>query len=200
MTSFELVYFPITARAQTIRTILSLADASWKNRVPQWPQEKESMPFGRLPQLNETHADGSKFSLVESTAIERYLSRKFGLLPSDNQTAAILESYALQICDSYEAFIYHATKARTAESNAAMEEQLRFLFKQHEKILAANPSGHYHGNSITYPDVVLYTLYNQAKVSNNASLFNESECPNIMKLVTSMDSNEKIAAGIATVA
>ncbi|OMJ09030.1 putative glutathione S-transferase 6 [Smittium culicis] len=107
MFSFELVYFPITARAQTIRTILPLADANWKNRVPQWPQEKEYMPF----------------------AIERYLSRKFGFLPSHNQTAALLESYVFQISDSNEAFIYHATKARTVESNAVKEEQLRFLFK-----------------------------------------------------------------------
>ncbi|OMJ10131.1 hypothetical protein AYI70_g10516 [Smittium culicis] len=141
-----------------------------------------------------------KLCLVESTEIERYLSRKFGFLPSDNQTAAILEYYALKISDSYEAFTYHATKARTAESNAAMEDQLRFLFEKHENILAANPSGHCYGNTISYPDVVLYTLYNQAKLSNNTSLFNQSECRQIMKLVASLDSNEKIAAGIATVA
>ncbi|OMJ10274.1 putative glutathione S-transferase 6 [Smittium culicis] len=198
--SFELVYFPITARAQTTRTMLSLADANWKNRVPQWPQEKDSMPFGRLPQLNETRPDGSKFSLVESAAIERYLAREYGFLPSDVQIAAQLEAYVLQIADSYDAFIHHAVKTRTAESHAAMVEQFKFLFSRHEPILASNPSGHYYGNSITYPDVVLYTLYNQAKDANSAELFNNDECPNIMKLVTSMDSNPKIAAAIAAVA
>ncbi|OMJ20109.1 putative glutathione S-transferase 6 [Smittium culicis] len=198
--SFELVYFPITARAQTTRTMLSLADANWKNRVPQWPQEKESMPFGRLPQLNESRPDGSKFSLVESAAIERYLAREYGFLPSDIQTAAKLEAYVLQISDSYDAFIHHAVKTRTAESHDAMVEQFKFLFSRHEPILASNPSGHYHGDSISYPDIVLYTLYNQAKDANSADLFNNNECPNIMKLVTRMDANSKIAAAIAAVA
>ncbi|OMJ13139.1 putative glutathione S-transferase 6 [Smittium culicis] len=199
MSSFEVVYFAVSARAQSIRSMLSLAEVNWKNRVPQWPEEKESMPFGRLPQLNETTPEGSKFSLVESGAIERYLARKYGFLPSDNQISSKLESYALQIKDSQKAYLHHVVKSKTEESKAAMEEQFRFLFKCHEPILAASPSGHYHGNSITYPDIVLYTLYSQATKRNCGRLFNELECPHIMKLVTSMDSNKKIAYAIATV-
>ncbi|OMJ10138.1 putative glutathione S-transferase 7, partial [Smittium culicis] len=83
MSSFEILYFPITGRVQTARTILSLANANWKNVVPDWPAIKESLPFGRLPLLTETAPDGSKYELVESTAIDRYLARKFGYLPSD---------------------------------------------------------------------------------------------------------------------
>ncbi|OMJ12383.1 putative glutathione S-transferase 6 [Smittium culicis] len=199
MSSFEILYFPITGRVQTARTILSLANANWKNVVPDWPAIKESLPFGRLPLLTETAPDGSKYELVESTAIDRYLARKFGYLPSDNKIASKLESYALQIADSYDKLIDHAYGANSDESKAAFEKELEFLLKHHEPILAANPSGHYHGESTTYPDIVLYTLYNQSKVSGNADLFKESEFPHILKLVTSMDSNTRIAQAIATI-
>ncbi|OMJ07620.1 hypothetical protein AYI70_g12063, partial [Smittium culicis] len=107
--------------------------------------------------------------------------------------------YALQIADSYDKLIDHAYGANSDESKAAFEKELEFLLKHHEPILAANPSGHYHGESTTYPDIVLYTLYNQSKVSGNADLFKESEFPHILKLVTSMDSNTRIAQAIATI-
>ncbi|OMJ20038.1 Glutathione S-transferase P [Smittium culicis] len=199
MSSFEIVYFPITGRVQTARTILSLENANWKNVVPDWPAIKESLPFKRLPLLRETAPDGSKYELVESKAIDRYLARKFGYIPSDEMIASTLESYASQIEDSHELFIAHAFGANTEESKAEFEKELNYLLKHHEPILAANPSGHYHGESITYPDIFLYTLYNQSKVSGNGDLFKESEFPHILKLVTSMDSDPRIARAIATI-
>ncbi|OMJ23621.1 putative glutathione S-transferase 6 [Smittium culicis] len=199
MSSFELVYFPITARALSSRIILTLAGANWKNRIPQWPAEKASMPFERLPVLNETSSDGYKFTLVESTAIERYLARKFGFLPSDNQVNATLEQYALQISDSFESFITYNYQNKSKESKADMEKNLVFLLKHHEPILAANPSGHYYGENISYPDIVLYSLYQQVKANNVTDIFNESDFPHIMKLISIMESNDKVSTAVSIV-
>ncbi|PVU94765.1 hypothetical protein BB561_002274 [Smittium simulii] len=182
MSSYKVVYFPITARAQIIREILNLAGAKWENSVPNWPADKDAQPFNRLPVLIEAKPDGTEFVLTESRPIERYLAAQHGFLSADNYERARQEQLADQIADSYEAFIVHNYRQKTDESKAELEKALRFLFSKHESILAANPSGFYHGESISYPDLVLYSLYSQILANNSTDIFNATEAPHMYKL------------------
>ncbi|OMJ22703.1 Glutathione S-transferase 4 [Smittium culicis] len=101
---FDLLYFPIPGRALTSQLLLSVAGADWKNSVPEWPKDKEAMPYGRLPVLIETEEDGSKFVLSESRAIEEYIAATFGLLPQGIKNLAVSSQYVNQIFDVIEAF------------------------------------------------------------------------------------------------
>ncbi|OMJ13515.1 putative glutathione S-transferase 6, partial [Smittium culicis] len=100
---FDLLYFPIPARALTSQLMLSLAGADWKNSAPEWPKEKNNMPYGRLPVLIETEKDGSEFVLAESRAIEEYLATRFGFLPTGIKNLAVSSQYVNQMFDVIEA-------------------------------------------------------------------------------------------------
>ncbi|PVU94766.1 hypothetical protein BB561_002275 [Smittium simulii] len=183
MSSYKVVYFPVPGRAQIIREILNLAGAKWENSVPNWPADKDAQPFNRLPVLIEAKPDGTEFVLTESSVISRYLASKYGVLSSDSYERARQEQLADQIADSYEAYVIHNYKLKNDESKAELEKTLRFLFSKHESILAANPSGFYHGESISYPDLVLYSLYSQILANNSTDIFNATEAPHMFKLV-----------------
>ncbi|OMJ16264.1 putative glutathione S-transferase 6 [Smittium culicis] len=104
MSKFELIYFPIHARGLSTRIMLQLGKADWVNTYPDWPMEKLNTPYGRLPVLVETKEDGSKFTLVESRAIEVYLANKFGLLPKDDSEKAKCLEYVSQTFDLIEGY------------------------------------------------------------------------------------------------
>ena len=81
MAETVLYYFPIKARAESIKLALGLAHIPYTFKAVQnWPVEKEeglkngTLPFGQVPML---HIDG--MDIVQSMAILRYLSRKYVL-------------------------------------------------------------------------------------------------------------------------
>ncbi|KAJ1956631.1 hypothetical protein GGI12_005259, partial [Dipsacomyces acuminosporus] len=82
--SYTLRYFNTAGISETIRLLLTAANASWTEEHPEWPQAKDQQPFGRLPVLVETSAEGKvDMVLSESKVIERYLARTYGFLPTD---------------------------------------------------------------------------------------------------------------------
>jgi glutathione S-transferase len=73
----KLYYFDIRNLGEMIRMILEYAQVPYEDiRIAQedWPEFKERMGFKHLPVLEE---DGKY--LTESTAIARYLGRKYGM-------------------------------------------------------------------------------------------------------------------------
>ncbi|KAG0047031.1 hypothetical protein BGZ83_007844, partial [Gryganskiella cystojenkinii] len=77
---FDLYYFGIHGLAGPARTILALSGADFKATTPAegtWPtQYKPLTPFGCMPVLRETSADGKHtLNVAETDAIERYLAR-----------------------------------------------------------------------------------------------------------------------------
>ncbi|KAJ2386045.1 hypothetical protein GGI23_006582, partial [Coemansia sp. RSA 2559] len=79
MPSYTLRYFPVSARAETAKVLLTLSGADWKLEAPAWPQDKDAQPVGKLPVLIESSDSGDKpFVLGESLAIEQYLATKGG--------------------------------------------------------------------------------------------------------------------------
>ncbi|KAJ1841569.1 hypothetical protein LPJ73_006076 [Coemansia sp. RSA 2703] len=163
MSSFVLHYFPINARAEPIKAILSYAGANWKLESPEWPQGKSSQPVGKLPVLVETAADGSQFTLSESLAIEEYLAKTFSLNVSDNlQNAARQTELRSQIKDVWDMCIQY--KFGTEESRKGTMEKYAALSKAvvayHEEQLKLNgANGHYFGSETKYLDLAVFATY-----------------------------------------
>ncbi|PVU97339.1 hypothetical protein BB559_002072 [Furculomyces boomerangus] len=192
MSSYKVAYFPLSARAQVTRCILSLSGANWSDRVPNWPAEKSEMPFTQLPLLEETRPDGSEFKLAESSSIERYLSNKFGLLPSNEYERATCDMLAMQMKDVFDSYLAYAFGGKSQEALDNLTKKVNLLISKHEPILAASKSGHYFGDSITYPDLYLYTIYAQFCERGVPNLINSENAPHMIKLVKMIHSNPKI--------
>uniref|UniRef100_A0A8R1EEE7 GST N-terminal domain-containing protein n=2 Tax=Caenorhabditis japonica TaxID=281687 RepID=A0A8R1EEE7_CAEJA len=84
MPHYELYYFDVRALAEPIRIIFALFDVPHEDhRVTneQWDELKNDTPYGQLPVLK---VDG--FEIGQSSAIGRYLARKFA--PSESSTSS----------------------------------------------------------------------------------------------------------------
>ncbi|PVU94292.1 hypothetical protein BB561_002642 [Smittium simulii] len=160
MPSYEIYYFPMPGRAFPTRCMLTLANVSYKNIIPNWPSDKPKMPYGRLPVLKEISEDGSEFTLSESIVIDRYIAQKYGFLPKDEKKRATVEQYIAQICDPIEAYADFAYIIKTEDSKKKLIEVLTYFIEKHELILSQNPAGYYYGDSITLPDIYLYSIFN----------------------------------------
>ncbi|OMJ10398.1 Glutathione S-transferase 4 [Smittium culicis] len=224
---FDLLYFPFPGRALTSRLLLSVAGADWKNSVPEWPKDKESMPYGRLPVLIETEQDGSEFVLSESRAIEEYLAATFGLLPQGVKNLAVSSQYVNQIFDVIEAYAniagFKITTSmalgadidgltKTPEEcndrdqfyiaqnivnlKKALSDTIKYFLQKHEQILAKSKSGYYFGESATYADLSLYSVYFSLKSENLAAEFDTPNYPHVTKLIQLVAANPAVAAVI----
>ncbi|OMJ18620.1 Glutathione S-transferase 4 [Smittium culicis] len=224
---FDLLYFPIPGRALTSQLLLSAAGADWKNSVPEWPKDKEAMPYGRLPVLIETEEDGSKFVLSESRAIEEYIAATFGLLPQGIKNLAVSNQYVNQIFDIVEAyanvagFKYETSLVLGADIDGLtktpdeckdrdqfyiaqnivklskfLADSSKYFLQKHEQILAKSKSGYYFGDSITYADLTLYSIYFSLKSENLAAEFDSPNYPHVNKLIQLVASNPAVAAVI----
>ncbi|KAJ3048860.1 hypothetical protein HK097_010137 [Rhizophlyctis rosea] len=164
MSRYELVYFPMRGKAETSRLLLVAGGANWSNKTAQWPEEKDSMPFGQMPLLIEYNESGEEvIRLAQSHAIERYLARKFGLAGSNEIEIAILDSIIESIRDLHDAFIYYARKAPEVEKAAHRETYLNTTLPNGLKYLARflekNGNNRYYvGNKLSYAELYLYVL------------------------------------------
>jgi glutathione S-transferase len=78
---YELVYFPIAGRAESIRLLFAIAGVEFKDtRIPfeQWAEHKANAPLGQMPFLIETTSEGST-RYPQSQSILRRLARRWGL-------------------------------------------------------------------------------------------------------------------------
>ncbi|CAO3678102.1 unnamed protein product [Umbelopsis ramanniana] len=175
--NFEIFYFELHGLALTTKSLLSLGGFEWKNRYPlNWKEEeKPTTPLGKLPVLTETRADGSKFVLAESNAINRYLARKAGLLGTSEDETALIDQF-------YESW-YLATYQETVVNP---------LLAKHEEALAKNGTGYYVGNKLSLAD-----LHATAITTGLGSLVNvEGVYPNLWKLVQNVRSVDAVKAEV----
>ncbi|KAF9110920.1 hypothetical protein BGW39_004528, partial [Mortierella sp. 14UC] len=82
--SFEVRYYHLHGLGGMSRTLIVIGTGGHSRltnvHASDWPEYKTTTPFGVMPLLTETSADGkTKIQIAESDAIERYLARKFGL-------------------------------------------------------------------------------------------------------------------------
>ncbi|KAI9189690.1 hypothetical protein H9P43_001123 [Blastocladiella emersonii ATCC 22665] len=163
MTSYEVMYFPATGRAEIIRLVLEAAGATYTNKYPKdWPAEKASLPFGQLPAL-VIKADGKEETVAQTSAIVRYLAKKHGLVPESEHELFIADSLAESVRDVMEAMItvvWRTPEDKKEQAKADLKEKTIPAFvKAHEKFLAANGNnGYYFGSKLTYIELAVFNL------------------------------------------
>ncbi|KAF8927066.1 hypothetical protein BGZ47_002343 [Haplosporangium gracile] len=161
--TFVVKYLTGNGRVGIIRPMLHLKGAQYTNEIVTFENvaaNRTDYPFGHIPMLIETKPDGTKFELGESLAIEQYLAEKFDLLGSTPEEKAIQKSIALNI---YFEIYNHCFAGKIPIQEAVADPNSEFLSKAlpqfltcHERWLSKNGNnGHYFGDELTYPDLVL---------------------------------------------
>ncbi|OAQ61191.1 hypothetical protein VFPPC_13222 [Pochonia chlamydosporia 170] len=210
MSTYELRYFSLRARAETIRLLLLASGSKFTEVTPDWPADKTQQPLCQLPVLIETLEDGEKFTLSDSIAIEKYLAAKAGLLVQTGLRATARENQLRgQIEDLFALQVRYARGAEGGKEAAV--ERYKVLadafVKYHEALLAENGNnGHYFGTSTTYMDLALFTwvMFLRAKsnagmlIPGSADFFSAAKAPGIDKVYTVVRGDGIAAAYVAT--
>ncbi|KAG0289523.1 hypothetical protein BGZ96_006953 [Linnemannia gamsii] len=161
--TFALHYMKAMGRAVTIRVMLHLKGVNYTNKVitaEEVAADRAALPFGQVPVLIETKADGTTLELGESLSIEHYLAEKFGWLGSTPEEAATLKSISLNIffslynnCFVAKVPIHEAIADPTSLFNT---KALPLFIATHERWLWKNGNnGHFFGDKLTYPDLTM---------------------------------------------
>ncbi|KAF9903903.1 hypothetical protein EC991_003194 [Linnemannia zychae] len=161
--TFVLHYMKAMGRAVTIRVMLHLKGVKYTNKVitaDEVAADRAALPFGQVPVLIETKADGTTLELGESLAIEHYLAEKFGWLGATAEEAALLKSISLNI---YFSLYNNCFVAKVPINEAIADPQSAFNTKAlplfiatHERWLLKNGNnGHFFGDKLTYPDLTM---------------------------------------------
>ncbi|KAJ1984270.1 hypothetical protein H4R33_004438 [Dimargaris cristalligena] len=171
MSKFEVFYAKIAGMAETSRCMLDYADAQWESTyVEDWAALATTTPYGRVPVLRETTADGQRIEFSETRAIERYLARRFGLYSDNLVEAALMDAVASQFDDAMRPLTtapYVPEADRPALIDQFRKEATR-LFTRHTGQLVANgDNGHYVGSRTTWVDIIAYVSIQRMKQSRD---------------------------------
>lgn len=202
--TYTLRYFPLIGLAEISRLLLTASKVQWEEEHPEWPQEKEAQPFGRLPVLIEKHADGSPdFVISESPTIERYLAHTYGFLPADWKQAARQEQYRDQMYDAFAAYVaqIHAKPEKKQELRDHYVGLLERMVRVHSKAICENGNnGHYFGDKLTYIDLVAYGFIKMFSIGHldkyeegTRALFKSKISPEFIKLVEVVEADPLLA-------
>ncbi|KAJ1940441.1 hypothetical protein FBU59_003810 [Linderina macrospora] len=207
-TTYTLRYFPSIGISETIRTLLNLVGAQWTEEHPEWPASKDQQPFGRLPVLVETTANGETFELSESPAIERYILRTFGLSPTNAKEAARQEQLREQVTDIQQAMMYYHF-ADEGEYKEKLRQRVVDLVatavRVFPKMLKENgDNGHFFGDKTTYADIAFYNLISLVRIKGEekgeeaASSVAAFNVPEFEKLLAAVEAEPALQSHFAT--
>lgn len=200
--TFNVTYFGIHGLGGVTRTLLAISGQKFTTTNPEdWATEKPKAPFGQMPLLTETSADGkTTIQIAESDAIERYLSKKFGLLGSDAFEEILVNTFVsnIQALQSMILIKYMTVKdpeIKAASKEALITNNIAPWVKNHEQHLAANGSnGHYVGNKVTLADVKATFLISLIQCVTGEELVSKSKTPAIWAVREELDKIENVAA------
>ncbi|KAG2184559.1 hypothetical protein INT43_000468 [Umbelopsis isabellina] len=198
--SFELFYFELHGFGLPARILLSLSGFDWTNRFPtNWAgEEKAKTPFGKIPLLTETRADGSKFVLAESSAICRYIARKANFYSDNEEEAALIDQFASNLTD----IVVKGFRARSLKTSDPEQYKVEYekyrdnefkpAFDKHEQHLAKSASGYYVGDRLTLADV--FAVFAIALINQNNVEISEETYPHMNKLYQKIAALEPVKA------
>jgi len=200
--TFDVKYFNLHGLAGVTRTLLAISGNKFTSTNPEdWASVKPDTPFGYLPLLTETSADGkTTLQIAESEAIERYLARKFGLLGSDAFEEVLVNTFVANNRALQSAILTKYLTVKDPELKAAGKEPLITSniapwIKHHEQHLTANGSnGHYVGNKVTLADVSTVFLIGLIQGVTGEELVSKSKTPAIWEVREQLDKIEGVAA------
>ncbi|KAF9904513.1 hypothetical protein EC991_002621 [Linnemannia zychae] len=203
--TFQIKYFRIHGLGAISRTIIVIGTGGHSQLTntfeDDWSEYKPTTPFGLLPLLTETSADGkTKLQIAESDSIERYLARKFGLFGNDAFEEVLVNTFAShtvslisQIFSKYS--VSEDPQVRAAAKGPLVSDHIAPWIKYHEKHLQANgANGHYVGNKVTLADIKTDYVITMIQGVTGEELISESKTPAIWKVRQEMDKIKSVAA------
>uniref|UniRef100_A0A6U4DPQ7 Glutathione S-transferase n=1 Tax=Phaeomonas parva TaxID=124430 RepID=A0A6U4DPQ7_9STRA len=177
MASYKLTYFDINGRAEYIRLAFVAGGIEFDNELinrDMWQAMKPTTPFGQLPLLTYTKAEGEEpVKIAQSNAILRFVGKAIGLYPEDPVAAMHVDSamdYMEDIMAPMQATIFppryampawDGEDARMAARARLANDILPSKFAAAEALMAANGSGWVVGDAMTIADLKWYTHLNR---------------------------------------
>ncbi|KAJ2453066.1 hypothetical protein EV183_002495 [Coemansia sp. RSA 2336] len=198
--TYTLRYFPAIGLAESTRLLLTAAKVEWTEEHPEWPQAKPEQPHGRLPVLIEKSSDGSPdFVVCESGNIERYIARKYNLMPADLQQAARqeqLRDLGADVGVSLAVFAYSEVEETKVKAYEKFETLMKTVIEVQTKQLKENGNnGHLFGDSLSYADITAYGMYKNLIIgfarfkSDIADCIRPMLTPELLKLISTVEAH-----------
>ncbi|CAL2040712.1 unnamed protein product [Caenorhabditis brenneri] len=168
MVHYKLTYFDVRGLGEVSRQLFHLADIPFEDvRIPRndntaWSEFKKHTPFGQMPVLTikDTEND-TEIEIPQSSAIGRYLAKKFGYAGKTNEEAAWVDA----VIDQFKDFLISQKRLTMAMRNKKSPEQIeeliesevnpakRVYFKILNELLEKSQSGYLIGDSLTWADL-----------------------------------------------
>jgi len=198
MPKYQLTYFNSAGRAELARWIFAASGQEFEDirlTKEEWPAKKASTPFGQLPVLT---VDG-EFHLGQSSAIARFLGKRFGFMGKDDLEEAKVNMVMDCTEDVVQVMIkmmFETDEARKLELKQKWDETQRDeLLTKFESLLGKSKSGFFVGDSITVADMAFVNA-----LSHIASqIQNWDKYPNIARVRKLVEEeNQGIANWIKT--
>ncbi|KAG0258822.1 Glutathione S-transferase S1 [Linnemannia exigua] len=204
--TFEIRYFHLHGQGGMSRTLIVIGTGGHSRLTNvhegDWAEYKPTTPFGVMPLLTETSADGkTKLQIAESDSIERYLARKFGLFGSGSAFEEVLvntfanntQALIVEIINKFA--LVEDAEVKAANKRPLITDHIARWIKHHEEHLQAKgANGHYVGNKVTLADVKTDYVISMIQGVSGEELVSEEKTPAIWKVRQEMDKIEGVAA------
>ncbi|KAG0269595.1 hypothetical protein BGZ95_002010 [Linnemannia exigua] len=204
--TFEVRYFHVHGQGGMSRTLIAIGTGGHSRLTNvhegDWPEHKPTTPFGVMPLLTETSADGkTKLQIAESDSIERYLARKFGLFGNGSAFEEVLvntfanntQALIMEIFNKFA--LVEDAEVKAANKGSLITDHIARWIKHHEEHLQANgANGHYVGNKVTLADVKTEYVISMILGVSGDELVSAEKTPAIWRIREEMDKVEGVAA------
>ncbi|KAF7287673.1 glutathione S-transferase S1-like [Rhynchophorus ferrugineus] len=192
MSSYKLIYFDLTGRAEPIRYIFAYCNQPYEDvRVSreQWHEIKKDTPFGQIPILE---IDGKP--VAQSNAIARYLARQFKLTGKDEWEALQCDVLIDTISDfqqgSRKLFLESDPEKKEALKKKIYEEEYPFYLSRFNSIVDKN-GGFAVGSQTTWADFVFATTLSSIEKRNAGVLKPYPALTNLIERVHNLPAIKK---------
>ncbi|CAG4942568.1 unnamed protein product [Parnassius apollo] len=192
MPKVTFTYFNVKGLGEGIRMLLAYGDQEFEDkRIPkdEWPAVKPKTPFGQVPVLE---IDGKQYA--QSTAICRYLGRKYGLAGADIEEDFLIDQNNDFFTDirlkAVAAHYEEDEKVKAKKQEDLIKNQYPILLDKLNKIIEEN-NGHIAAGKLTWADFVFAGMYDTLKVFMQIPDLDE-KYPNFKKLRDTVTSLPKV--------
>ena len=167
---YKLVYFNVMGRAEAARLLFAYKGVKYEDyrfTDGQFATVKNTLAFGQVPVLV---VDGKPLS--QSQAINRYLGRSFGMAGINDWESAQCDMYVDGVNDALNGLVpwfrEQDPEKKKQLLHDVVESTLKPCIARYEGFLAANGTGHFVGNTLTWADVVIFGAFSMWQAMNPA--------------------------------
>ncbi|KAF9584284.1 hypothetical protein BGW38_006979 [Lunasporangiospora selenospora] len=198
-TTYKLEYFEVSGVGAISRDLLSYGGAKWENILVKELPNNTGSPFSVYPALHVRTGDGVEIHLAETSVIEQYLAREFGLF-GDNEWEELqikmFHSNTLMFRDRlFMRVVWNFKDKMETALETFLTQSLPQWINAHVFHLRNNGSnGHYVGNKLSLADILTANTIDFIKClyGNEKILAMIEKCPEIMKVKENVDREPRL--------